>query len=277
MTWRTAKSLIKLRDQINAAYPSRSKKSDGTIGDEAHQKQGSASDHNPWFQNNGVGIVTALDITHDPASGCDVQKIADAIVASRDNRIKYLIFNDRILVPGLYGWKWVFHFEGSHRSHLHVSVKNDGDYDNQREWKLGKEDIMDARMTDNVWLGLFGEHIPKDKQNYWVGKKMDDMITRERSSAGWKARDRAAKGLMDDSGQIDAVVLTATGSHATTTQIKAYKGKNWHKVLDELRDKGNTVWKQNMQIVKNLYPAALQASPGSVSEKLEKIKKILEE
>lgn len=138
---------------------------------------------------------------------------------------------------------------------------------------IEQEDIMDARMTDNVWLGLYGEHVPEAKKNQWVGKKMDDMITAERASAKWKARNRAAKGLMDDNGQIDAVVLTATGSHASATQIKAYKGKNWHKVLDELRDKGNTVWKQNMNIVKKLYPEALKATSGDFVEVTDKLYK----
>lgn len=104
----------------------------------------------------------------------------------------------------------------------------------ERESK-GEEDIMDARMTDNVWLGLFGEHIPKDKQNYWVGKKMDEMISKERASAKWKARDRAAKGLLEDKGQVDAVILNSFGRHVTDEEFKRYKGKNWHATLDAIR------------------------------------------
>lgn len=100
---------------------------------------------------------------------------------------------------------------------------------------IGEDDIMDARMTDNVWLGLFGEHIPKDKQNYWVGKKMDDMITTERASAKWKARNSAAKGLMDSDGQVDAVFLNSFGRHVKDDELKKYKGKNWHATLDDIR------------------------------------------
>lgn len=36
MAWRLAKSLVQLREQINALSPNRSKVSDGTIGNAAH-------------------------------------------------------------------------------------------------------------------------------------------------------------------------------------------------------------------------------------------------
>lgn len=45
MSWRNAKSLVVLRAQINAAFPSRSKASDGTIGDSRHCP--GSSDHCP--------------------------------------------------------------------------------------------------------------------------------------------------------------------------------------------------------------------------------------
>jgi hypothetical protein len=67
MAWRPAKSLIQLRDQINQIAPNRSKASDGTIGDAAHASR--ASDHNPWVREGDAGVVTAIDITHDPDDG----------------------------------------------------------------------------------------------------------------------------------------------------------------------------------------------------------------
>ena len=66
--WRVAKSLLLLRNQVNRKAPNRSKVSDGTIGDKAHQSQN--SDHNAWVKDGSVGVVTALDITHDPTDGC---------------------------------------------------------------------------------------------------------------------------------------------------------------------------------------------------------------
>ena len=59
MAWPAAKSLIRLRDQMNQAAPHRSKASDGTVGDENHKTRD--SDHNPWVQDGDIGVVTAMD------------------------------------------------------------------------------------------------------------------------------------------------------------------------------------------------------------------------
>lgn len=119
--WKLAPGLEKLRQQINALAPKRSKASDGTIGDVAHASR--ASDHNP----NARGTVNALDITHDPAHGVDIAKIAKALIASKDPRIKYLIFNGKI-VSGTGGTKpWMERaYSGSnkHTKHIHISVKD---------------------------------------------------------------------------------------------------------------------------------------------------------
>ncbi|HCM4295484.1 TPA: hypothetical protein N3J54_001956, partial [Klebsiella quasipneumoniae subsp. quasipneumoniae] len=91
MVWRVAKSLLILRDQINQYAPHRNKASDGTIGDEHHAHTN--SDHNPQVLDGNIGVVTAIDITHDPAQGCDAQAIVNALVDSKDKRIKYIIWN----------------------------------------------------------------------------------------------------------------------------------------------------------------------------------------
>lgn len=126
---RIAKSLDALRRQVDDAWPDRDKASDGWIGDAAHRKR--ESDHNP----DADGSVDALDITHDPASGCDCGKIAEAIRGSRDARVKYLIFNRRIVSPPSWGWRG---YTGSnpHTTHLHVSV-NDDLQDDESAWTIG--------------------------------------------------------------------------------------------------------------------------------------------
>lgn len=136
MNWRTANSLVRLRDQINALAPNRSKASDGTIGDAAHASR--SSDHNPWVIDGGLGVVTALDITHDVAHGCDVQKIVDALVASCDVRIKYLIWNKQILSSTVNPWTWrPYTGRNPHDHHFHLSVKPDkAFYDSVEKWEL---------------------------------------------------------------------------------------------------------------------------------------------
>src|SRR5215831_10387849 len=87
---RVASSLLTIRSQIDAIAPGRSKDSDGTIGDAAHQ--GRKSDHNP----DQDGVVTAIDITHDPAHGVNAGEFAEMLRVSKDPRIKYVISNARI-------------------------------------------------------------------------------------------------------------------------------------------------------------------------------------
>lgn len=137
--WRVAKSLLKLRSQIDAAAPNRSTASDGTIGDSRHWPEGNKSDHNPWVSDNGRPVVTAMDVTNDPARGCAVQSIADALVASRDSRVKYIIFNRRMVSSIVEPWIWRPYPGGNpHDKHMHVSVNPvKAQYDGEADWQIG--------------------------------------------------------------------------------------------------------------------------------------------
>jgi hypothetical protein len=120
MSWRLARSLETLRDEINAAWPNRKRDWDGTVGDEAHQVR--ASDHNP----NARGVVCAMDVTHDPENGCDGEKLSAALRLSRDPRIKYVIWNKRIFNSTVWPWEWRdYHGENPHTHHVHISVRDD--------------------------------------------------------------------------------------------------------------------------------------------------------
>ena len=136
MTWRVANSLLKLRDQVNALVPKRKKDWDGTIGDEAHQTRD--SDHNPWVKDGATGVVTGMDITHDPADGFNSYTFAQKLLDSRDPRIKYVISNGRIGAgaDGPSPWVWrPYHGANKHDHHVHISVKADkAHYDDNRVW-----------------------------------------------------------------------------------------------------------------------------------------------
>lgn len=136
MAWRVAKSLLKMRDQINAMAPRRNKSSDGTIGDAKHASR--SSDHNPWVRDGKTGIVTAIDITHDPGNGCHMHDIAEYMRIQKDPRIKYCICNRRIYSSVQSPWQWR-KYTGSnpHISHVHFSVHSTkGHYDNETVWRL---------------------------------------------------------------------------------------------------------------------------------------------
>lgn len=130
MAWptnpRPAKSLVKLRDQVNSTWPNRSKLSDGMLGDSAHQA--TASDHNP----DSNGVVKAFDITHDPANGLDAGALAEKLI--KDPRTWYVIWNRRIWEAGT--WK-SYSGPNPHTKHVHISTKQIATvYDDDRQWNL---------------------------------------------------------------------------------------------------------------------------------------------
>jgi hypothetical protein len=90
----------------------------------------------------GVGVVTAMDITHDPTGGCDAGALADALLASRDPRIKYVIFNRRIASHQPKGAAAPFQWRpygGSnpHTQHVHISVRDvKTAYDSVDPWTI---------------------------------------------------------------------------------------------------------------------------------------------
>lgn len=138
MTWRLARALDALRAQVNTTWPDRNKASDGSIGDAAHASR--SSDHNPWVRDGGVGVVTAIDITHDPRSGCDSYALAEALLKSRDRRIKYIISNRKIASgsDGPQPWVWrKYTGTNPHDHHVHISVKaSKAHYDDTARWAL---------------------------------------------------------------------------------------------------------------------------------------------
>lgn len=176
-TWRLAKSLSTLRSQVNAAYPNRSKVSDGTIGDAAHQA--TASDHNP----NRNGVVCALDLTHDPAGGFDAHALAEHLRLNRHPNLRYIISNARI--AGYWNnWQWTP--SSGHFKHIHVSVGthnvSDGqtydNYDSLKEWniKVGEKPMIIQNAPnwfsrcDRTMYQIRGRRLGKDEfEKYAVG------------------------------------------------------------------------------------------------------------
>lgn len=101
-----------LRD-ANAAWPTRKKASDGIMGDARHQA--SKSDHNAG---------NAVDVSHDPASGCDAGKLAE--LAIHDPRVTYVIWDRRIYsrARSSEGWR-PYSGANPHTKHVHISVRDD--------------------------------------------------------------------------------------------------------------------------------------------------------
>ena len=128
---------VKLRDQINKKFPNRDRRSDGWIGDLAHQRR--KSDHNP----DARGYVHALDIDHnmgkgEKRKGENAQKLADELIeyARRgtpgSERLKYVIYNNQIASGTFKDRYWVWR-KGNygHTQHIHISFTNTGESDSR--------------------------------------------------------------------------------------------------------------------------------------------------
>lgn len=171
MAWRLAKSLEVLRSEINAAAPKRSKASDGTIGDDAHQA--SASDHNP----NQEGVVCAADFTHDPDDGADMNVFAEILKRRKHRAVKYVIWNRRIWSKARDGEGWrAYKGANPHTKHMHVSVgvgddgHSTGPYDDTSTWGIS---------------GIGADPAPQKPSKPTTGTKLEDkMPTLKRGAKG---------------------------------------------------------------------------------------------
>jgi len=121
-----SKAAEQLRSEINTKYPNRDKRSDGWIGDTAHNAR--KSDHNPDKQ----GWVRAIDIDSDLVKGSSKESwlLAEqikTIALKGDKRISYIIHQHRIGSPRQ-NWAWrVYKGANPHVSHIHISFDKSGD------------------------------------------------------------------------------------------------------------------------------------------------------
>lgn len=121
--WFLAPALATLRGQLDKAYSTRDRTSDGTIGDQAHAQR--KSDHNP----DPDGEVKALDVDRDIAVNFNARNLADAIAAVKDPRISYMISRGQIMSgnAGPAPWTWrAYHGPNGHFEHTHFSVTKPG-------------------------------------------------------------------------------------------------------------------------------------------------------
>ena len=105
-----APAIWRLREQVNAAYPNRSKVSDGIWPSAAHTAANPNSDHEAG---------NALDITADLGDGQRVKALYELLKG--DRRLSYLI-HDGLIWSAERGER-AYTGSNPHRTHMHVSVK----------------------------------------------------------------------------------------------------------------------------------------------------------
>ena len=127
---------VTLRDQINATYPDRDKRSDGTFADARHLA-GGVSDHIP---SKDTGVCRAVDIDrdlHGVPKPDEMPYLADQLrllaKSKKDGgRLSYIIF-DGFIASSKKSWSWRKYVgSNQHRHHLHCSFTSKGDKDGSK-------------------------------------------------------------------------------------------------------------------------------------------------
>jgi hypothetical protein len=130
--WYLAPSLVVLRNEVNTRWPNRDKRSDGTIGDAAHQN--TDSDHNP----NSRESVDAWDMDKD---GVNVDEIISAF--QEHPSANYWIYN-RVIADADNGWRRI-RYTGTnpHTEHVHFSIRQSSQAEqNEQSWGLLEDEDM---------------------------------------------------------------------------------------------------------------------------------------
>lgn len=191
MGWWVEPPLAILITQLKAAHPGIVI---GTIGDASHSS--TTSDHNP----DPDGSVDAADpmlgdhYTHDEA-----QADVDAIYASSDTRVKYLIWNRRIWNPSISNtWRTYTGTTDPHTGHWHISVL-DGHRDDDKPWKIGvKRDMAYINIDGKLPILKLGDVDPVDDSGvYWVRRAQREIGVTADGIYGDDTKD-ALKKLMDN-------------------------------------------------------------------------------
>ena len=207
--WKFAPALLHLVEQVNAACPDRATKSDGSIASHQHYENNPHSDHDPHYFRREGNLVCALDITHDPERGINCAYLFDSLLHSKDHRIKYIIFNRRIVNDE----RFVSHTIGAkrrgawnpgpydgadpHTGHIHISVWGDQAEDTG-DWALPEWFTVAERQAYVARLGA-------------AKKRVDATDPPNRTLAEDTAAIRAEA---DDPKLIEKAVVAMLGPHA---------------------------------------------------------------
>lgn len=139
--WFLAPGLVVLAEQIDAEWPD-PEPGDGTVASKDHDKVSPTSDHRPFPYDAQTGaIVRALDAGE--TSETITQGIVNAMVASRDPRIMYIIYEGKSVWSighnGYPAWVWQPYLgPAPHDTHFHLSTKRTATADNDtRPWDIG--------------------------------------------------------------------------------------------------------------------------------------------
>ncbi len=210
--WILVPCLVALRNELNELNPGRDKRSDGTIGDRAHQD--SSSDHNPdetgdtpYEDADSRNEVHAFDgdDTGPWPGGINMGDIVNEIVKRHrtglDDRLQNVIYNRRIASRS-WGWTWRdYTGSNAHTEHAHFSARYTSAQEaSTRPWGLtarfGTPKETDVPLdTDQVTLTADTAKA-LDNPNYPAGKKVSGATLLQLALIhACRAEDKADKAL----------------------------------------------------------------------------------
>jgi hypothetical protein len=198
--WILIPCLRRLFLEFNQIAPGRSKASDGSIGDTAHQRE--VSDHNadetgsvPIHDADKVNEVHAIDVDsdlRDQALSMElvVQFLVSRCRTGREKRLRYIIFNRRIW-EAKNGWKpRPYTGASAHTEHAHFSASYETEHErDESSWHLEEID-MTMTPADREWFTAeMDKAATKAAARVWSTKIIDRMDTnkppRELTADAW--------------------------------------------------------------------------------------------
>ena len=229
-------AMTRLRSGFNVAYPSRSKASDGWIGDLAHAQ--GTSGHNP-DDTPGVSAersdadtipeVRAIDVDVDLIPGdraasrlAMYAEIRRIIATPRDRRrLIYIIF-DGLIWSASTGWEpHTYTGSNKHREHAHFSGHPDHDND-ATPWSVETEDdvtpqeLLDTRVESP---SLGGRAVSEWLKGGEAAKRQADVATAEA-----KAAKEAATGAASSASSAATAASTAASEAALAKELAGQAG-----------------------------------------------------
>ena len=172
VAWILVPCLVQLRTEFNLIAPNRDKRSDGSIGDDAHADN--VSDHNPDETGNvpirdvdKINEVHAIDVDKDlRVPGLTMEQVVQHILgrcrSGKEKRLRYIIYNRRIWEAKNDWRQRAYNGTNLHTEHVHFSASYVTALEaNTASWHLEdlikkpeppKEDSMALDNTDKSFI-----------------------------------------------------------------------------------------------------------------------------
>lgn len=188
--WRLVPCLVALLNEVNTLSPGRDKRSDGTVGDRAHQDR--PSDHNPdetgetpHEDPDNDNEVHALDVDHTGPWPVPFDLVVDEVVRRHrlglDDRLQNVIYNG-LIASRSWGWTWrTYTGANAHTEHAHFSARYTSAHEaSTRPWGLtarfaaGKDlDTMDSEnrkaLAADIAAALINTKVKVGDEQWTVG------------------------------------------------------------------------------------------------------------